>query len=110
MPKLVEIGPVVLEKKKKMLLKIYNDDDNEDDLDRQRTHCDQKSSRVLGSGELTNMKKLHVYHVVKKTFFKKIWVIYVPLIYAQIVDIPKLTLYLKRQVRIKIWMIKYKKR
>ena len=56
------------------------------------------------------MKKLHVYHVVKKTFFKKIWVIYVPLIYAQIVDIPKLTLYLKRQVRIKIWMIKYKKR
>ena len=109
MPKLVEIGPVVLEKKKKML-KIYNDDDNEDDLDRQRTHCDQKSSRVLGSGELTNMKKLHVYHVVKKLSLKKYGFAYVPLIYAQIVDIPKLTLYLKRQVRIKIWMIKYKNR
>ena len=50
MPSLVEIGPVVLEKKMKMW-KVYddndnnnNDNDNNDDNDGQRTNFDQKSS------------------------------------------------------------------
>ena len=52
MPSLVEIGPVVLEKKMKMW-KVYNDNDNndndnddndDDDNDGQRTNFDQKSS------------------------------------------------------------------
>lgn len=42
LPSLVKIGPVVLEKKTKMW-KVYNDDDN-NDIDRQRTNLDQKSS------------------------------------------------------------------
>ena len=41
MPSFVEIGPVVLEKKMKML-KVYDNDDN--DNDRQWTNFDQKSS------------------------------------------------------------------
>ena len=43
---LVEIGPVVLEKKMKMW-KVYDDNDNDnddDDNDGQRTNFDQKSS------------------------------------------------------------------
>ena len=40
MPSLVEIGPVVLEKKMKMG-KVYDNDDNDDG---QRTNFDQKSS------------------------------------------------------------------
>ena len=42
---LVEIGPVVLEKKMKML-KVYDNDnnDNNDNDDGQRTNFDQKSS------------------------------------------------------------------
>ena len=52
MPSLIEIGPVVLEKKMKMW-KVYdnnvngnaNDIDNDDDTDDgQRTNCDQKGS------------------------------------------------------------------
>ena len=43
MPSLVEIGPVVLEKKKKMR-KVYNDDNDTDNDEGQRTNCDQKSS------------------------------------------------------------------
>ena len=46
-PSLVEIGPVVLEKKMKMW-KVYNNakfvNDNNDDNDGQRTNFDQKSS------------------------------------------------------------------
>ena len=49
-PSLIEIGPVVLEKKMKMW-KVYdnndnnnNDNDNNDDNDGQRTNFDQKSS------------------------------------------------------------------
>ena len=48
-PSLVEIGPVVLEKKMKMW-KVYDDDDDNDDNadnddnDGQRTNFDQKSS------------------------------------------------------------------
>ena len=53
-PKLVEIDPVILEKKMKMG-KIYNDidanddnvDDDDDDDDGQRTNFDQKSSLEL---------------------------------------------------------------
>ena len=52
MPSLVEIGPVVLEKKMKML-KVYdnNDDDDKDDKDDdgQRTNFDQKSSVVASA-------------------------------------------------------------
>ena len=50
MPNLVEIGPVVLEKKIKMW-KVYDnnannddEDNNDDNDDRQRTNFDQKSS------------------------------------------------------------------
>ena len=46
MPSLVEIGPVVLEKKTKMW-KVYDNDDYNDDKnndDGQRTNFDQKSS------------------------------------------------------------------
>ena len=43
MPSLVEIGPVVLEKKMKMC-KVYDNDDNDNDDDGQRTNFDQKSS------------------------------------------------------------------
>ena len=46
MPSLVEIGPVVLEKKMKMW-KVYDDNDNDNDdndNDGQRTIFDQKSS------------------------------------------------------------------
>ena len=46
-PSLIEIGPVVLEKKMKMW-KVYDNDDNDnddnDDNDGQRTNFDQKSS------------------------------------------------------------------
>ena len=41
-PSLVEIGPVVLEKKMKMW-KVYDNDNNDND-DGQRTNFDQKSS------------------------------------------------------------------
>ena len=45
MPSLVEIGPVVLEKKMKMWKVYDNDDDNDNDNDDgQRTKFDQKSS------------------------------------------------------------------
>ena len=43
MPSLVEIDPVVLEKKMKMLKGYYDDNDN-NDYDGQRTNFDQKSS------------------------------------------------------------------
>ena len=44
MPSLIEIGPVVLEKKMKMW-KVYEDNDNDDNAnDGQRTNFDQKSS------------------------------------------------------------------
>ena len=43
MPSLVEIGPVVLEKKM-TILKVYDNDANDDDNDGQRTNVDQKSS------------------------------------------------------------------
>ena len=43
MPSLVEIGPVVLEKKIKMCQVFDNDNDNDND-DGQRTNFDQKSS------------------------------------------------------------------
>ena len=45
MPSLVEIGPVVLKKKMKML-KVYDNanDDDDNDNDGQRTNFDQKSS------------------------------------------------------------------
>ena len=44
MPSLVEIGPLVLEKKMKMW-KVYDDDDDDnDDNDGQGTNFDQKSS------------------------------------------------------------------
>ena len=51
MPSLVEIGPVVLEKKMKMRKLYDNDNDNNDDNDDdgQRTNFDQKT---FGSGEL----------------------------------------------------------
>ena len=42
-PSLVEIGSVVLEKKMKMW-KVYDNEDNNDDDDGQRTNFDQKSS------------------------------------------------------------------
>ena len=41
---LVEIGPLVLEKKIEMI-KVYDNNDNDnDDEDRQRKNCDKKSS------------------------------------------------------------------
>ena len=45
MPSFIDIGPVVLGKKKKMS-KVYNND-NDYDYDGQRTNCDQKSSLEL---------------------------------------------------------------
>ena len=42
-PSLVEIGPVVLEKKMKMW-KVYDKDNDANDDDGQRTNLDQKSS------------------------------------------------------------------
>ena len=43
MPSLVEIGPLVLKKKMKML-KVYDNANDDDDNDGQRTNFDQKSS------------------------------------------------------------------
>ena len=54
MPSLVEIGPVVLEKKMKML-KVYRQTDRRTDrqTDTRRTTGDQKSSLELSSLELS---------------------------------------------------------
>ena len=43
MPSLVEIGPVVLERKMK-ILKVYNNNNGDDNDDGQQTIFDQKSS------------------------------------------------------------------
>ena len=60
MPSLVEIGPVVLEKK--MKISKVNDDDNDDNDDGQRTNIDQKSSlEPSAQVSLKGLKILLIY-------------------------------------------------
>ena len=63
MPSLVEIGPVVLEKKMKMW-KVYDDDDDNDNDEGQRTNFDQKSSlepSAQVSEKSSTKQRKHIY-------------------------------------------------
>ena len=64
---LVEIGPMVLEKKKK-IWKVFNDDDNNDDG--QRTNCDPKSTVSLWLIWANRRIRLHYHLKNKKVFFR----------------------------------------